>query len=95
MHWSGGSIGYFPTYTLGNLMSVQIFERAVAERPDIPDGIESGEFGALLDWLRDRIHRHGRKYLPEELLRRATGSPLQAGPYLAYLRRKCGELYAL
>ena len=95
MHWSGGSIGYFPTYTLGNLMSVQFFDRAVAERPDIPAGIESGEFGTLLDWLRDRIHRHGRKYLPDELVRRVTGGPLRTEPYLGYLRRKYGELYAL
>ena len=95
VHWSGGSIGYFPTYTLGNLMSVQFFDRAVAERPDIPAGIESGEFGALLDWLRDRIHRHGRKYLPDELVRRVTGGPLRTEPYLGYLRRKYGELYAL
>jgi carboxypeptidase Taq len=95
VHWSGGSIGYFPTYTLGNLMSVQFFDRAVAERPGIPAGIESGEFGALLDWLRDRIHRHGRKYLPDELVRRVTGGPLRTGPYLDYLRRKYGELYAL
>jgi carboxypeptidase Taq len=95
VHWSGGSIGYFPTYTLGNLMSVQLFDRAVAERPGIPAGIAAGEFDGLLGWLRETVHRHGRKYLPEELLRRATGSPLQAGPYLAYLRRKYGELYAL
>jgi carboxypeptidase Taq len=95
VHWSGGSIGYFPTYTLGNLMSVQFFDQAVAERPGIPAGIERGEFGELLGWLQDRIHRHGRKVLPAELVRRVTGGPLRTGPYLGYLRRKYAGIYTL
>lgn len=95
VHWSGGSIGYFPTYTLGNLMSVQFYEQAVADEPGIPAEIEQGRFGSLLAWLQERIYRHGRKYLPEELLRRVTGEPLRTGPYIQYLQRKYGGIYDL
>jgi carboxypeptidase Taq len=95
VHWSGGAFGYFPTYTLGNLMSVQFYNRALEENPAIPYEIERGEFGTLLRWLQRNIYRHGRKFLPGELLQRVTGGPLQAGPYIAYLRSKYGALYAL
>lgn len=95
VHWSNGLIGYFPTYSLGNLISVQLFEKAKADCPDILDRIQQGEFGALLSWLQTHIHCHGRKFLPSELAERATGSSLQAEPYVNYLRRKYSEIYAL
>ena len=95
IHWSVGLFGYFPTYTLGNVMSVQLFEAARAALPGLEDELRRGEFGALLGWLREHVHRHGSRYLPDELLRRATGSPLEAGPYLRYLQRKFGALYDL
>jgi len=95
IHWSNGYIGYFPTYTLGNLASVQFFEKAIQDAPSIPADIERGEFGGLLGWLRANIHRHGRKYLPGELIQRVTGGPLNARPYLAYLKRKYSEIYSL
>jgi carboxypeptidase Taq len=94
-HWSAGLIGYFPTYTLGNLASVQFFEKAVADVPSIPAEVERGEFGGLLGWLRESIHRHGRKFLPGELIERVTGSPLNSSHYIAYLRRKYSEIYDL
>ena len=75
MHWSGGSIGYFPTYALGNLISAQIWERVTAELPDLDDAFEPGEFGPLRDWLRENLHRHGRKFTPAETLERVVGSP--------------------
>ena len=93
VHWAGGMIGYFPTYTLGNVLSVQFFEKAVADRPEIPEQISRGEFGDLLSWLQENIYRHGRKYMPAELIERVTGETLSAKPYLAYLRRKYGEIY--
>ena len=95
VHWSIGLFGYFPTYTLGNLMSVQLFDAATAAHPELPREIRAGRFATLLGWLRENVHRHGARYLPEELLVRATGSGLDAAPYLAYLRRKYGELYGL
>lgn len=93
VHWSIGIMGYFPTYSLGNVLSVQLFNKAVEDVPSILEEIERGQFSSLLHWLRENVHRHGRKYLPEELIRRATGSPLTVQPYADYLRSKFGELY--
>lgn len=95
VHWSGGGIGYFPTYTLGNILSVQIYEAAQAARPQIPDEIRCGQFGTLLSWLRENIHRHGKKYPPRELIQRATGQAMTIKPYVGYLKRKFGEIYGL
>jgi carboxypeptidase Taq len=94
-HWSGGLIGYFPTYTLGNVLSVQLWERALADHPSIPDEIERNQYGALLGWMRDNVHRYGRKYEPNELIQRATGGPLDVKPYMNYLRTKFGEIYGV
>jgi carboxypeptidase Taq len=95
IHWSGGAFGYFPTYTLGNLAALQIFDAAVAAVPGIPGELERGEFGSLRAWLREHVHRPGRKFEPAELLRRATGRPLEAAPYLRYLREKYADIYGL
>ena len=94
-HWAIGYFGYFPAYTVGNVLSVQLFEAAVEERPGILPEMERGEFGTLLDWLRQNVHRHGKKYEPDHLIELATGSPLDTAPYLRYLRAKFGELYGL
>ena len=94
-HWSVGYFGYFPSYTVGNVLSVQIFEAAVDGRPDLLAQMERGEFDALLGWLRENVHRHGKKYEPDDLISNATGRPPDTAPYLAYLQRKFGELYGL
>ena len=62
VHWSGGAIGYFPTYALGNVISVQLWDQLRAELPDLDTQFEQGEFGELGKWLRENLHRHGRKY---------------------------------
>jgi carboxypeptidase Taq len=90
VHWSGGAIGYFSTYSLGNVLSLQIWERVLEELPDLYDSIERGEFGELREWLRDRLHRHGRKFSPKETLAKIVGGPIDAGPYLRYLEEKHG-----
>ncbi len=95
VHWSNGLIGYFPTYSLGNLISVQLFEKAQSANPSFDSQVEAGDFLSLLAWLRENIHRHGRKFLPSDLVKRASGDPLQAGPYLGYLRNKYAEIYQL
>jgi carboxypeptidase Taq len=96
VHWSGGSIGYFPTYALGNLISAQIWERVLAELPDIYDGFEQGEFAPLRDWLRENLHRHGRKYTPGETLERVVGtSQIDPAPYVRYLREKLAAIYGI
>jgi carboxypeptidase Taq len=87
VHWSGGSIGYFSTYLIGTVASVQIWEAAKRDLPDLEDRIGSGEFASLRDWLGEHVHALGRKFSPQETLRRATGSPIAAQPYLDYLRR--------
>jgi carboxypeptidase Taq len=94
-HWAIGYFGYFPSYTAGNVLSVQLFEAAVDERPEILSEMETGEFGALLGWLRHNVHRHGKKYEPDDLIECATGRPPETGPYIRYLSTKFGELYDL
>jgi carboxypeptidase Taq len=95
VHWSGGAIGYFPTYALGNVISVQLWEQLRAELPDLDSQFERGEFGDLAGWLRENLHRHGRKYTSREMLDRIVGGPMDPAPYLSYLREKLGEIYGL
>ena len=85
VHWSAGLLGYFPTYAIGNMISVQLFDAAP----------KTDDYSVLLGWLRENVHRHGRKFGAEEIVRRATGSPISPAPYLRYLNAKFGELYGL
>jgi len=94
VHWSDMSFGYFPTYALGNVVSVQLWERAQPDLGDLDEQFERGEFAPLREWLRDHVHRHGRAFTPQDLLQRVTGSGIDAAPYLRYLERKLGELSA-
>jgi carboxypeptidase Taq len=95
VHWSGGLIGYFPTYTVGNLIAAQLWDRLREEMPDIDAQIERGEFAPLREWLRERVHRHGRKFPPRELLRRVTGDDLRVDPFMRYLREKLADARVL
>ncbi len=95
VHWSAGLFGYFPSYALGNLMSLQLWERINAEIPNLPDQIRKGEFSGLLDWLRKNVHVHGAKFEPQELMQRVTGSKIDPAPYLRYLKGKFGRIYGL
>jgi carboxypeptidase Taq len=88
MHWAIGLIGYFPTYQLGNIISVQIWEVAQRALVDLEEQFARGEFSQLREWLRDQVYRHGSVYPPRELLRRVTGSDLDPEPYLRYLQTK-------
>ena len=88
MHWSIGLIGYFPTYQLGNVISVQIWKKATAELGDLEERFSRGEFGDLREWLREHVYRHGGRYPPRDLIHRVTGSDLDPEPYLEYLRAK-------
>lgn len=95
VHWSGGAIGYFPTYALGNLYSAQIYESMRNDIPEFDHLLAEGNFAPILAWLRKKIHRHGRQYQAEELMRRATGSPLAVAPFMNYLKEKYRPLYNL
>src|SRR6266480_3436806 len=87
VHWSLGSIGYFSTYLIGTVASVQIWEAVTGDMPDLEEQVGRGEFTPLRDWLGEHIHTLGRKFSPQETLRRATGSTIAAQPYLDYLRK--------
>jgi carboxypeptidase Taq len=98
IHWAMGALGYFPTYTLGNLYAAQLFEAATRDLggPERTDGaIAKGDFAPLREWLREKVHRHGRRYLPADLIERATGSPPSAEPFLRYLRSKLADVYGI
>jgi carboxypeptidase Taq len=86
VHWSGGMIGYFSTYLIGTVASVQIWQAAQRDLPDLEQQVAGGEFTPLREWLGEHVHALGRKYSPQETLRRATGSTIAAQPYLDYLR---------
>lgn len=93
VHWSGGLMGYFSTYTIGNILSAQLYAKAIADVPSIPADIGQGKFSSLLGWLNTNVHAHGRKYMPQELVKRATGEPLNSRAYVQYLNTKYGEIY--
>jgi carboxypeptidase Taq len=88
IHWGAGMFGYFPTYTLGNLMAAQLWEALCRDVPAIEEDIAAGRFAPLREWLGEHIHRHGRKFDSSELLLRATGEELRVEPWIGYLERK-------
>lgn len=93
VHWSGAMFGYFPTYALGTLLSAQLFEKALSDNPAIISDLASGEYGSLLGWLREKVHRPGRRYLPADLVTRICGEPAQSRSYLKYLNEKFRSVY--
>ncbi len=96
VHWYVDKIGgAFQGYTLGNVMSAQFWQAAVAAHPSIPSDIERGDTSKLRGFLAKEVYSHGASYLPSEVVRRATGKPLSIEPYARYLREKFGSLYAL
>jgi carboxypeptidase Taq len=81
-------LGYFPTYTLGNVYAAQLFERAATDLGDLDAAFARGEFAPLLEWLRANVHRHGQRYRVPELIRRVTGAPPNPGALIEGLRRR-------
>ncbi len=95
VHWSFGLIGYFPTYTLGNLYAAQFWETILDEVPDLESKMERGAFGDLLAWLREKIHAPGKRYRAGELCEMVTGEPLSAEPLMRHLERRIRPAYGL
>jgi carboxypeptidase Taq len=95
IHWSEGLIGYFPTYSLGNLLSSQLFHAMQGEVSNIPELLERGETAPILDWLRRNVHGYGSKFTPPEVVRKATGEPLTSKYYVDYLTEKYTDIYHL
>jgi carboxypeptidase Taq len=88
IHWSLGDFGYFPTYALGNMLAAQFFKAFEKKHPDWETRVEAGDFVFIRDFLRDNVHRHGRRYNMEELAKRVTGKPFTEDAYCKYLNNK-------
>ena len=95
VHWSFGGFGVFPTYTIGNIMAVQVLAAAHAQLPDLAESLAQSDYPTLLTWLSENIYRHGRAYSADELLRRVAGEGLNTAPLLDYLEGKYSDLYGL
>jgi carboxypeptidase Taq len=95
IHWSMGGIGYFPTYTLGNLYAAQFMDQARQDLGDLDNDFRRGQFGRLKQWLNEKIHRPGQTYRSADLCKKVTGKPLSHKPLLTYLRNKCAPLYGI
>lgn len=95
MHWSSGSFGSFATYTIGNVMSVQLFEAARRQMPGLDAALGRGDYAPLREWLTANMYRHGRAFSASEILTRATGRDLDPAPYLDYLENKYLSLYQI
>ena len=98
IHWSQGLFGYFPTYQLGNIIASQIWDAALADLPDLYEQFARGEFSPLREWLRQRLHQHGKKFTPLETLAKvldpaATGeAEIRVEPYIRYIKEKFLEM---
>ncbi|WP_122090667.1 carboxypeptidase M32 [Halalkalicoccus subterraneus] len=95
IHWSHGSFGYFPTYSLGSVLAAQLYANADEDIDDLDGKIRQGEFDPLRDWLVENVHRHGARYTTPELIEEATGESFTADYFLDYVQGKYGELYDL
>lgn len=92
IHWSHGSFGYFPTYSLGSFYAAQFYEKAKTDIRDLDKMLEEGNCAPLLQWLRSNIHLHGRKYYPNELCKIVTGSELSLEPFMNYVNKKYSSI---
>ncbi|MBL8821434.1 MAG: carboxypeptidase M32 [Planctomycetia bacterium] len=95
VHWSAGLIGYFPTYTLGNLYAAQFLVQAEKDMPELYQQIEKNQFRPMKNWLVEKIHRHGQRYSASELCLNITGKPLSHHALINYLRSRFSPLYGL
>ncbi|MGH2560159.1 MAG: hypothetical protein ACRDJH_13935 [Thermomicrobiales bacterium] len=93
VHWAHGLMGYFPTYLLGSIIAVQIWERVRAELPGIEEQFAQGDFLTLREWLREHLHRHGRKFTAKETIELVAGGPLDSAPFVRYITEKVETLY--
>jgi carboxypeptidase Taq len=95
IHWSMGAFGYFPTYTLGNLINAQLFEKARADLGDLDGQMSQGDLAPLLEWLRKNVHQHGSRYTADELVERVTGKPLSSDAFLDYIGNTTEQVYGV
>ncbi|MDD4962111.1 MAG: carboxypeptidase M32, partial [Candidatus Marinimicrobia bacterium] len=95
VHWSFGGFGYFPSYAMGNLYGAKLMEKAEHDIPGFWNKIKKGEFLPLKEWLNEKVHKHGRFYDPEDLIKKISGAPLSAESFMDYLEKKYSEIYRL
>lgn len=95
IHWSYGSIGYFSTYALGNIISAQLWERINKDIKDLDEQIRKGKFSTLREWLRENLHKYGHKYDPQDIVQKITGSKIDSSAYVRYLTKKYSDIYGL
>jgi carboxypeptidase Taq len=95
VHWSRPGFGYFPTYALGNLYAAQFYESAISQNPVIVEEMVVGKTSALVAWLGENIHQHGRKFTPSELVQQVTGQALSHEAFMRYVTAKFSEIYNL
>lgn len=96
VHWSGGAIGYFPTYTLGAMASAQLYQAIKRDIPDLENMMSKGEFKPIKAWLNEKVHSVGSLYQSlDELLTAATGEPLNVNYFVSYLTDKYSKIYNL
>ncbi len=95
VHWSHGSFGYFPTYSMGSFYAAQFFKQAQKDLSDLDEQIAKGNTAPLLQWLRTNIHQHGRRYEAEELCKRVTGKPLNLKAFIDHAKEKYSDIYRI
>jgi carboxypeptidase Taq len=95
IHWSYGSIGYFSTYALGNIVSAQLWEKINKDIKNLEEQIRKGQFAELREWLRSRIHTFGHKYDPQDIMLKVVGSKIDSAAYVRYLTKKYSDIYGL
>lgn len=95
VHWAMGAMGYFPTYTLGNILAAQFYDAAQQAIPNLEEAIGCGEFAPLLSWLRREIHDQGATYRAGELCERVTGRKPEIAPLMRHLRSRMAPVYGL
>ena len=93
IHWSHGSLGYFPTYAIGNIYAAQLYEAAKKTHPQLEQEIARGKFDLLREWLKKNVHEVGGKYFADEIVKKVCGQGLNPQVYISYLKKKYGELY--
>jgi carboxypeptidase Taq len=95
VHWSHGSFGYFPTYSLGSFFAAQFFSFMQEQNPALSDDMENGDTSRVFKWLQQNIYAYGRKYTSDQLCKKATGKPLDTSHFVNYLLQKYGLIYNL
>ena len=95
VHWSGGSFGYFPSYSLGNIYAAQFRNTLQKQMPNYEEEVRRGNLGVIKDWLNENIHRHGKMLQPADIVQQVTGEAIDSKYLVQYFKEKYGALYGI